>query len=79
MKHLQFNLTISVLDAETSALGVAISEFTQSFLRYQHRVSGNIRDCSFGITPQMCNRVTNHADMGTFSKPVIVYNSDFFF
>ena len=21
------------------------------------------------ITPQMCNRVTNHGDMGTFSKP----------
>ena len=27
-------------------------------------------DCGVGITPQMCNRVTNHGDMGTFSKPV---------
>ena len=30
------------------------------------RVSGNI---GVGITPQMCKRVTNHGDMGTFSKP----------
>ena len=26
-------------------------------------------DCGVGITPQMCNRVTNHLDMGTFFKP----------
>ena len=26
-------------------------------------------DCGVGITPQMCNRVTNHGDMSTFSKP----------
>ena len=26
-------------------------------------------DCGVGITPQMCNRVTNHGDMGIFSKP----------
>ena len=30
--------------------------------------SGDIADCGLGITPQMCNRVTNHADMSTFSK-----------
>ena len=29
----------------------------------------DIGDCGVGITPQMCNRVTNHEDMGTFSKP----------
>ena len=33
--------------------------------RRSRRVSG---DCGVGITPQMCNRVTNHGDMGTFSK-----------
>ena len=45
-------------------------EFTaisaQSLRRYWRGVSG---DCRVGITPQMCNRVTNHRDMGTFSKP----------
>ena len=25
-------------------------------------------DCGVGITPQMCNRVTNHGDVSTFSK-----------
>ena len=30
---------------------------------------GVFGDCGVGITPQMCNRVTNHGDMGTFSKP----------
>ena len=33
----------------------------RSFRRYRR-----FRD---GITPQMCNRVTDHRDMGTFSKP----------
>ena len=32
-------------------------------------VTGDIGDCGVGITPQMCNRVTNHGDMSTFSKP----------
>ena len=31
----------------------------------------DIGDCGVGITPQMCNRVTNDGDMGTFSKPEI--------
>ena len=35
--------------------------------------SGDISDCGVGITPQMCNRVTNHGDMGTFYRPR--YNS----
>ena len=40
------------------------------------RVTGN-RQSSYrcgvygdvGVTPQMCNRVTNHGDMGIFSRP----------
>ena len=56
----------SALDAETSALGAAIS---RSYRQYWRGVSGNIGDCGVGITPQMCNRVTNHGDMSTFSKP----------
>ena len=61
-----FDATISALDAETSALGAAIA---QSYRRYRCGVYGNIGDCGVGITPQMCNRVTNHGDMSTFSKP----------
>ena len=65
MKHLSFDATISVLNAETSAI-------VWSYRRYWRRVFGNIGDCGVGITPQMCNRVTNHGDMGTFSKPVVL-------
>ena len=54
-----FDATISALDAETSAIA-------RSYRRYRRGVLG---DCGVGITPQMCNRVTNHGDMGTFSKP----------
>ena len=32
----------------------------------RHRVSGDISDCGVCITPQMCNRVTYHGDMGIF-------------
>ena len=46
-----FNATISGLDAETSGLGDVGD---------RRRVSGDIGDCGVGITPQMCNRVTNH-------------------
>ena len=35
-------------------------------------VYGDIGDCGVGITPQMCNRVTNHGDMSTFSKPAVL-------
>ena len=38
--------------------------------RRSRGVSGDIGDCDVGITLQMCNRVTNHGDMSTFSKPV---------
>ena len=61
-----FDATISALDAETSALGAAIA---RSYRRYRRGVSGYISDCGVGITPQMSNRVTNHGDMSTFSKP----------
>ena len=37
--------------------------------RRSRGVTGDIGDCGVGITPKMCNRVTNHGDMSTFSKP----------
>ena len=52
-----FDATISALDAETSVI-------TRSNRRYWRGVFGDI-----GVTPQMCNRVTNDTDMGTFSRP----------
>ena len=71
-----FHATISALDAETSsldaetlALGAATLVIARSYQRYRRVVSGDIGDCGVGITPQMCNRVTNNGDMSTFSKP----------
>ena len=66
-----FDATIglSALDAETSALGAATFVIARSYWRYRRGVSGDIGDCGVGITPQMCNRVTNHGDMSAFSKP----------
>ena len=61
MKHSSFDATISELDAEMSAIA-------RSYWQYRR---GDIGDCGVGITPQMCNRVTNHGDMGTFSKPAL--------
>ena len=76
LKHSPFDATISVLDAETwalgaatSALGRAISALARSFQQYWRGISGDIVDCGVGTTPQMCNRLTNHGDMGTISKP----------
>ena len=63
MKHSSFDATIPVLDAETSALGVAIA---RSYWQYWRRVFGY---WGVGVTPQMCSRVTNHGEMGTFSRP----------
>ena len=60
----------SSLDAETSALGAATSTIARSYRQYRRGVSVDIGDCGVGITPQMCNRVTNHGKMSTFSKPV---------
>ena len=59
LEQLLFDATISALDAETSAI-------EWSYWQYRRRVFG---DCSVGVTLQMCNRVTNHGDMGTFSRP----------
>ena len=83
MKHSSFDATISALDAETlaldaetsalgavtSALGASTPAIARSYRRYRRGVSGDIGDCGVGITPQMCNGVTNHGDMSTFSKP----------
>ena len=60
---------MSSLDAETSVLGAATFAIARSYWRYRRGVSGDIGDCRVGITPQMCNRVTNNGDMSTFSKP----------
>ena len=72
----------SALNAETSVRDVGArrgvtgdisAEFPAtsalSFQRYRRGVSGDISDYGVGITLQMCNRVTNHGDMSTFSKP----------
>ena len=64
-----FDATISAIEAETSSLGAATSAIVRSYRRYRRGVSGDIGDCGVGITPQMCNRVTSHGDMSTFSKP----------
>ena len=45
----------------------------RSYRRYWCGISGYIGDCGVGITPQMCNRITNHGDMSTFSKPGSMY------
>ena len=49
-------------------LGAATFAIARSYWQYWCGVSG---DCGVGITPQMCNRVTYHGDMSTFSKPVL--------
>ena len=61
-------MKLSIFDVTISVLGVAISPLAQSFRRYWRGVSGNIRNFGVGITP-MCNRVTNHGDMGIFLRP----------
>ena len=63
---------IRALDAETSALGVVTLTLKRSFWQYWRRVSTDIGECSVGITPQMCNRVTDHGDTGTFSRPAVL-------
>ena len=66
-----FDETISALDAETSALGAATSAIARGYRRYRRGIYGDIGDCGVGTTPQMCNRVSNHGDMSTFSKPAL--------
>ena len=65
LEHLSFDATISVLDAEMSAIA-------RSYRQYRRGVPVDIGDCGVDITLQMCNRVTNHGDMSTFSKPAII-------
>ena len=68
MRRYQHSLQRSwSIDAEASALWVVTSVITQSSRQYWRGVFG---DCGVGVTPQMCNRVTNHGDMSTFSRPV---------
>ena len=67
---LALDVETSALGTATLALGAATSALARSFQRHRRGVSGDIGDCGVGITPQMCNRVTNHADMSTFSKQV---------
>ena len=55
--------------ARCGDVGAATFAITRSYWQYRRGVSGYIGDCGVGITPQMCNRVTNHGDMSTFSKP----------
>ena len=43
----------------------------RSYRRYRRGVFGDIGDCGVGITPQMCNRVTNHGDMGQSGKIIL--------
>ena len=50
------------------------SAIARSYVQYRRGVFGDIGDCGVGITPQMCNRVTNHGDMSTFSKPAGDWN-----
>ena len=61
-----FDATISAFNAETSVLGAATSAIARSYRLYRH---GVFSDCGVGVTPQMCNRVTNHEDMCIFSRP----------
>ena len=65
MNYSSFDATILALDAEKSALDAEMSAIAWSCRLYRRGVFG---DCGVGLTPQMCNRVTNHGDMGTFSK-----------
>ena len=77
MKQSAFDARISALDAETSALGAATPAIAwRSFdaryrrsMQRRRRSRGVTGDCGVGVTPQMCNRVTNHGDMGSFSRP----------
>ena len=75
MKQSSFDATISALDAETSSFDAETTAIAWSYRRYRRGVSGDIGDCGVGITPQMCNRVTNLGDMSTFSKPAQSLNN----
>ena len=61
MKHSPFDAMISSLYVEISALAARRGD-----IGARCGVSG---DCGVGITLPMCNSVTNHGDMGAFSRP----------
>ena len=54
------------IGAPCGDVGAATLAITRSYWQYQRGVFGDIR---VGVTPQMCNKVTNHRDMDTFSRP----------
>ena len=67
MKQSSFDATISALRRRHRLMWRRRRSARQ---RQRSRgVTGDIGDCGVGITPQMCNRVTNHGDTSTFSKP----------
>ena len=59
------------LGARWGDIGAQRGNIGGSVWRYRHsrEVSSDIGDCGVGMPPQMCNRVTDHGDMGTFSRP----------
>ena len=60
MKHSPSDAMILALGGAVSALGARLGDF------------GDIRDCGVGITPQVCNRVSNPWDMGIFFRPGLI-------
>ena len=46
-----------------------MGRYRRSMRRRPRGVTGDISDWGVGVTLQMCNRVINHGDMGTFSRP----------
>ena len=70
IEHLPIDATTSTLKASISTLSWATSvPGTECDTDTRCGVSVNISDCGVGITPQMHYRVTNHWDIGTFSRP----------
>ena len=59
------SITINNLCRDVGARAATLA-IMRSYRRHRHGVYG---DCGVDITPQMCNRVTNHGDTSTFSKP----------
>ena len=76
MKHLKHHETVVIrcdnIGARSGDVCIWGSDVgDRAVIRCDDRrgVSGDIVHYGVVITPQMCNRVTNHGDMSTFSKP----------
>ena len=76
MKQSSFDAETSALDVETSAFGAATSaisrrsfDATISALDPETIARSYRRLRSWYVPAQVCNRVSNHGDMSTFSKP----------